>query len=72
VQKGFALFNGRVGIGTEDGRYTLEAFAQNLTDEEYFQVAFDAPLQNETGVRDAVNAFLGAPRLYGLTFRFNY
>jgi outer membrane receptor protein involved in Fe transport len=72
VQEGFTLVNARVGLGTEDGRYSLELFAQNLFDEEYQQVAFDAPLQNEAGVRDAINAFLGQPRLYGLTFRVNY
>jgi outer membrane receptor protein involved in Fe transport len=71
-QGDFMVLNGRIGIGSEDGRYTLEAFAQNLLDEEYYQVAFDAPLQNESGVREAVNAFLGAPRTYGLTFRFSY
>ena len=71
-QEGFAVVNGRVGIGSNDGRYTLELFAQNLLDEEYIQVAFDAPLQNESGVREAVNAFLGAPRTYGATFRFSY
>jgi outer membrane receptor protein involved in Fe transport len=71
VQNGFTVVNGRVGIGTEDGRYTLEAFANNLFDEDYFQVAFDAPLQNEA-TRPAVNAFLGAPRLFGVTFRVNY
>jgi outer membrane receptor for ferric coprogen and ferric-rhodotorulic acid len=59
VQEGFTIVNARVGLGTEDGRYSLELFAQNLFDEEYQQVAFDAPLQNEAGVRDAVNAFLG-------------
>ena len=72
IQPAFTVVNGRIGIGTDDGRYTLEAFAQNLFDEDHFQVAFDAPLQNEGVVRPAVNAFLGAPRLFGLTFRVNY
>jgi iron complex outermembrane recepter protein len=70
VQEGFALVNGRLGIGAEDGRWTVEAWSQNLTDEEYYQVAFDAPLQTLTG--PAVNAFLGQPRMYGLTFRAQY
>ena len=73
VQDGFFVANARVGFGPEDGRWQIEAFAQNVFDEEYFQVAFDAPLQNDAANNiDAVNAFLGQPRLYGLTFRVNY
>jgi iron complex outermembrane recepter protein len=45
----------------------LEAWAQNLTDEEYYQVVFDATLQTGT-----LNAYLGAPRTYGLTLRMTF
>jgi outer membrane receptor protein involved in Fe transport len=86
-QEGFGVVNGRISIGTEDERWTLEAWAQNLTDEEYVQVAFNAFLQggafqstaqaNGTfydPARDTqtINAFLGAPRTYGATLRFKY
>ena len=52
-------------------------WAQNLTDAEYMQVAFDAPLQAPgTSLPgdplNSYNAFLGAPRTYGLTFRVTY
>ncbi len=39
------LVNGRIGIGSEDERWTLEVWGQNLTDEEYAQVVFNGPLQ---------------------------
>jgi iron complex outermembrane receptor protein len=67
LQDAFTLVNARLAIGTQDRRWTLEAWAQNLTDEKYFQVAFDAALQ--TGTYDAN---LGAPRTYGLTARFSF
>ena len=67
VQPGLTVLNGRIAVGSEDKRWTAELWAQNLTDENYYQVVFDAPLQ--TG---ALNAFMGAPRTYGATIRVQY
>jgi outer membrane receptor protein involved in Fe transport len=61
------LLNGRIGIGPEDKKWQFEIWGQNLTDERYYQVAFDAVFQ--TGSYDA---FLGMPRTYGATVRFTY
>ncbi len=66
-QDAYTVVNARVGIGARDRRWSVEAWAMNLFDEEYKQVGFDAPLQ--TG---SWNAFLGAPRTYGMTFRVMY
>jgi len=67
VQDAYTLVNARVVFGRQDDRWNVELWSQNLTDAEYYQVAFDAPLQ--TG---SWNAFLGAPRTYGVTFRVKY
>jgi len=67
LQDAFTLVNARIGIGAQDGKWSLEAWSQNLTDEEYYQVVFDATLQ--TGTYDA---YLGAPRTYGLTLRMQF
>jgi iron complex outermembrane receptor protein len=67
IQDAFTIVNARMGFGAEDESWMIEAWAQNLTDEEYYQVVFDAPLQ--TG---SYNAFLGAPRTYGVTARFKF
>jgi iron complex outermembrane recepter protein len=67
IQEGFALVNARLGIGARDKRWAVELWGQNLTDETYKQVGFDAPLQP-----GAWNAFLGAPRTYGVTLRVQY
>ena len=67
IQSAYTLVNARVAIGAKNKRWMLEVWGQNLTDETYAQVGFDAPLQ--TG---SWNAFLGAPRLYGMTLRMQY
>ena len=67
VQEAYAIFNGRVGIGSEDGSWSLEAWGRNLFDEDYIQVGFDGPFQS-----GSFNAFLGQPRTYGLTLRARY
>ena len=83
TQPAFTVWNARVGIGRADRRWMLELWAQNLTDKHYVQVGFDGPLQalgsplpnaqhGPTDPLNTYNAFLGAPRMYGLTFRLNY
>lgn len=67
LQRAYTLVNARVGIGAPNRRWALELWAQNLTNRTYQQVNFSAPLQ--TG---SYNAFLGAPRTYGVTFRAMY
>jgi outer membrane receptor protein involved in Fe transport len=67
LQDALTLVNARFVLGTQDQRWTLEAWAQNLTDAEYYQVVFDATLQ--TGTYDAN---LGAPQSYGVTARFSF
>ncbi|WP_271678406.1 TonB-dependent receptor [Thermomonas mangrovi] len=67
LQSGYTTVNARASLGGRDGHWAVELWAQNLTDAEYMQVAFDAPLQ--TG---SWNAFLGQPRTYGVTLRWRY
>jgi iron complex outermembrane receptor protein len=87
MQDAFTTVNGRIMIGTMDERWTFEVWAQNLTDEEYVQVAYNAPLQGsafQTAVQpngtyydpardtQTYDAYLGQPRTYGATLRFKY
>ncbi|GAB2619220.1 TonB-dependent receptor [Novilysobacter erysipheiresistens] len=67
AQDAYTVANARLGIGARDQSWMLELWAENLTDEEYIQVGFDAPLQ-----AGAWNAFPGAPRTYGVTMRVRY
>ena len=77
LQEAYTIFNARFVVGSQDDRWTVEFWAQNLFDEDYVQVGFDGPLQtNALGTpgdpRNTYNAFLGAPRTYGMTFRVKY
>jgi iron complex outermembrane recepter protein len=75
IQDAYTLVNARIGFGAEDERWMVEAWAQNLTDEEYYQVAFDATLQGSSAgpaPTSTIDAFLGPPRTYGLTARFKF
>lgn len=73
-QEAYTLVNARIGFGAEDDRWTIEAWAQNLTDQDYLQVGFNGPFQVDEN-NDAIsvyNAFLGAPRTYGVTLRSKF
>ena len=74
-QSSYAVWNGRIGFGPDDKRWQFELWGRNLFDREYLQVAFDAPLQGEgtgPGSTQTYAAFLGDPRTWGATFRYNF
>ncbi len=88
-QEAFTVVNGRITIGSEDERWTIDVWGQNLLQEEYTQVGFAAPLQgtaftntttpqaNGTYYNIATdtatyNAYLGAPRTWGVTLKVKY
>jgi iron complex outermembrane receptor protein len=74
-QEALTLVNARLGFGASSQKWMLELWAQNLTDEEYFQVAFDATFQGSSAgptPTSTIDAFLGAPRTFGLTARFKF
>lgn len=53
VQKGFEIFNGRVGLSGNDGMWGVEFWVQNIFNRKYKQVAFDSPLQGSCTERGA-------------------
>ena len=80
-QEAFTLVNARIGIGSQDGLWTLELWSNNLFDKDYIQVAFNGPFQVDTTnpyskVADdnisTYDAFLGAPRTVGVTLRSKF
>jgi len=84
VQKDYTVVNGRVALGSADDRWTVELWGQNLFNEKYYQVAFNGFLQGSSGLSATQNtynpaldtitydAFLGAPRTYGVTLRSKF
>jgi outer membrane receptor protein involved in Fe transport len=85
TQKAFNVINGRVGLHGPNQAWGIELWGQNLLNEKFLQVAFDAPPAQGSGtyrgtVRGTAGgfynrssqlfgAFLGEPRAYGLTLR---
>ncbi len=83
MQKAFTVVNARIGIRGRNNAWSVELWAQNLFDQNYKQVAFDAPIQGsgtQRGVEagfypvstQLYGAFLGEPRTFGLTLRANF
>ncbi len=74
-QPGYTVINARIGVGTPDEKWTFELWADNLFDTDYIQVGFNGPLQVASGSlavsdpQSVYDAFLGAPRTFGLTLR---
>ncbi|URD60071.1 TonB-dependent receptor [Sphingomonas sp. KRR8] len=87
LQSPYTQVNARVGIRGPGNAWAVELWAQNLTKENFKQVAFDATLQGSCTIRGAqagfcspipnratqlYGAFLAEPRTYGLTVRFKW
>ncbi len=82
-QDSFYVVNARVGLRGPAEKWSIEAWAQNLFNEDYTQVAFNSPFQAGTtaapfvdpqfpGGRQIFSAFLAEPRTYGITGRFRF
>ena len=73
IQKDFMVWNGRVVFAPRGERWDIELWGENLFDKDYKQVAFDSGFQNAPTNRQGVlDAFLGAPRTFGVTIRAKY
>lgn len=82
-QDSFVLVNARVGIRGRDELWALELWAQNLTNTQYTQVAFNSPFQagatsapfvdpSFPGGRQIFSQYLAEPRTYGVTLRTRF
>jgi iron complex outermembrane recepter protein len=67
LQGAYGLLNGRLGIGSQDGKWAVEVWGSNITNKLYYQVAFDAPFQP-----NQIDAFLADPRTFGVTARVKF
>ncbi|HTG39739.1 TonB-dependent receptor [Sphingomonas sp.] len=83
LQDSFVLVNARVGIRGRDELWALELWAQNLTNTQYAQVAFNSPFQQGAngapfvdpqypGGRQVFSQYLAEPRTYGVTLRTRF
>ena len=76
-QDAYSVVNARFVLGARDNGWSVELWGTNIFDEDYVQVGFDGPLQavgspTPGDPLNTYNAFLGAPAMYGVTFRVAY
>lgn len=71
IQEQNAKLDFRAGIGSENGRWTLEGWVQNATDVRTRGITINTPLRG-TGDIASRAVFPFAPRTYGATLRFKY
>jgi len=65
-QDGYVVVNARIGVTNIADRFAIEAWASNLFDVDYTQVAFNTPF---IAPQQTYSAFLAEPRTYGVTLR---
>ena len=58
----YSLFDLRLGLESTDGRWSVNGYVRNLTDEYYWTTASKT---NDTFIR-----YTGRPRTYGVTFTY--
>ncbi len=69
----FAIFNGRIGIGPENNRWSVEFWGRNLLDETYYVGAFVPPLQsNPNPLAQTYVVYPNEPATYGVSRRLQY
>ncbi len=81
-QQSVLQVNARLGLNGNDGRWAIEAWAQNLFNEQFQQVAFNTPLQGGGTVAQTARGgpsattlfgtFVAEPRTFGLTLRTKF
>ncbi|WP_245561352.1 TonB-dependent receptor [Erythrobacter cryptus] len=71
IQDGKAFVNLRAGLRFGDGRYALEGWVNNLTDEVVRGVTFNTTLRG-SGAANSISAFTLPPRQYGVTLRAKF
>jgi outer membrane receptor protein involved in Fe transport len=73
AQKAYSLWNARVVLAPQGEHWALELWAENLFNQNYKQVVFDSGFQNvPTNATGVLDAFLGAPRTFGVTARAKF
>lgn len=71
IQDGKAFVNARAGLRFAGGRYSLEGWVNNLTDEVVRGVTFNTTLRG-SGAANSRSAFTLPPRQYGVTLRAKF
>ena len=68
-QRGYALMNGRVTWTSEDEKFSLGVFGNNLTNKKYFTEVLESGAFNPQLV---AQGYVAPPRTYGVTGTVNF
>jgi outer membrane receptor protein involved in Fe transport len=82
-QDTFFTSNARLGLVAPGGAFSIELWVQNMFDQDFTQISFDAPIQGSGTIRGVqagfypratqlFGSFLGEPRTFGVTGRFRF
>jgi len=66
----YVLSNARISYTSEDESWRVDAFVNNLTDEEYRTMAFDLAGEPAVGGFGLVENYYGLPRWWGVSFNY--
>jgi outer membrane receptor protein involved in Fe transport len=66
-QDGYWLFNLSLGLAAQDGSWSVDLWGKNITDEEVYNIVYDAFLQSNT-----YNAWINESRTFGITGRLRF
>ena len=70
-QKAYGLLNFSATAETEDGSWQLSAFSRNALDERYISSSSSTPALSPVGEKSRKGQ-IGSPRIYGLSFTYNF
>lgn len=65
----YGLLNLSAAVETDDGHWTVGAFARNLTDERYFTRRYSSSIVPGVPLNEST---LGEPRMYGVSLAYKY
>jgi len=72
AEDAYTLSNARVSYTSADDSWGVAAFVNNVTDEEYRQMAFDLAGTAAQGGFGLTESYYGAPRWWGVSFNYNW
>ncbi|HCX13985.1 MAG TPA: TonB-dependent receptor [Rhodospirillaceae bacterium] len=72
IQGGYATFNARIGVGSDNGSWQVAFIAHNLTNKKFIQFGGDTPLSGGLFGMNSDYAFTDRGRTLGLQARVNF
>lgn len=70
-QRGYIKMNARIGLSPPGGRFTIEGWVTNLSNEKTRSITANTPLRGGVGTRSRIS-FVEEPRMYGVTLRTQF